>query len=78
MKRFEQSEVRLLDEVRSCVGRMEVLVGPTVGDPGPMRRRFGLFEKVSSPARVSAMLRGAMGWRRSICRPGGIWRRRAN
>ena len=29
MKRFEQSDVRLLDEVRGCVGRMEVLEGPT-------------------------------------------------
>lgn len=29
MKRFEQSDIRLLDEVRGCVERMEVLEGPT-------------------------------------------------
>lgn len=29
MKRFEQSDVRLLDEVRGCVRRMEVPEGPT-------------------------------------------------
>jgi len=29
MKRFVQNDVALLDEVRGCVGRMEVLEGPT-------------------------------------------------
>ena len=29
MKRFEQSDIRLLDEVRGCVERMEFLEGPT-------------------------------------------------
>lgn len=29
MKRFEQSDIRLLDDVRGCVERMEVLEGPT-------------------------------------------------
>ena len=29
MKRFVQNDIRLLDEVRGCVTRMEVLEGPT-------------------------------------------------
>ncbi len=49
MKRFEQSDVRLLDEVRGCVGRMEVLEGPTGRRSWPDEEKIRIVRESLEP-----------------------------
>lgn len=58
MKRFEQSDVRLLDEVRGCVGRMEVLEGPTGRRSWPDEEKIRIVRESLEPgARVCDVAR---------------------
>lgn len=58
MKRFEQSDVRLLDEVRGCVGRLEVLEGPTGRRSWPDREKARIVRESFEPgARVCDVAR---------------------
>lgn len=53
MKRFEQNDVRLLDDVRGCVGRLEVLEGPTGRRSWPDREKARIvLESFEPGARV--------------------------
>lgn len=58
MKRFEQSDIRLLDEVRGCVGRMEVLEGPTGRRSWPDEEKIRIVRESLEPgARVCDVAR---------------------
>ena len=58
MKRFEQSDVHLLDEVRGCVGRMEVLAGPTGRRSWPDEEKIRIVRESLEPgARVCDVAR---------------------
>ena len=58
MKRFEQSDVCLLDEVRGCVGRMEVLEGPTGRRSWPDEEKIRIVRESLEPgARVCDVAR---------------------
>ena len=58
MKRFEQSDVRLLDEVRGSVGRMEVLEGPTGRRSWPDEEKIRIVRESLEPgARVCDVAR---------------------
>ena len=58
MKRFEQSDIRLLDEVRGCVGRMEVLEGPTGRRSWPDNEKIRIVRESLEPgARVCDVAR---------------------
>ena len=76
MKRFVQSDIHLLGEVRGCVSRIEVLEGPTGRRlcPDDLKARI-VAESFEPGARVRDVAQ-RHGWRRSISRPGGAWRGR--
>ena len=58
MKRFEQNDVRLLDEVRGCVERMEVLEGPTGRRSWPDDEKIRIVRESLEPgARVCDVAR---------------------
>ena len=58
MKRFEQNDVRLLDEVRGCIGRMEVLEGPTGRRSWPDEEKVRIVRESLEPgARVCDVAR---------------------
>lgn len=58
MKRFEQSDVRLLDEVRGCVGPIEVLEGPTGRRSWPDEEKVRIVRESLEPgARVCDVAR---------------------
>ena len=58
MGRFEQSDIRLLDEVRGCVERMEVLEGPTGRRSWPDAEKIRIVRESLEPgARVCDVAR---------------------
>ena len=58
MKRFEQNDIRLLDEVRGCVERMEVLEGPTGRRSWPDEEKVRIVRESLEPgARVCDVAR---------------------
>ena len=58
MGRFEQSDIRLLDEVRGCVERMEVLEGPTGRRSWPDEEKIRIVRESLEPgARVCDVAR---------------------
>lgn len=58
MRRFEQSDIRLLDEVGRCVERMEVLEGPTGRRSWPDAEKIRIVRESLEPgARVCDVAR---------------------